>query len=125
MSSMPISTRLACPPSVAWKTIRSVPIALPNTPGNLTFRYVFSHAPTTTADSLRAYVEDEAGKRTLVWSVLGSSSKVGAAWKTASAPLIPWAGTKIRIVIIATDGGADSLVEALVDDVRVERPLAT
>jgi carboxypeptidase T len=103
-------------------TIRSVPIAIPAAPGNLTFRYVFSHGPDTTADSLRAWVEDEAGKRTLVWSVLGSSSTVGAAWKTASAPLTTWGGKKIRIVIMATDGGTDSLVEALVDDIRVERP---
>jgi carboxypeptidase T len=103
-------------------TIRSVPIAIPATPGRLSFRYVFSHGPSSTADSLRAWVEDETGKRTLVWSVLGSSSTVGAAWKTASAPLTPWAGKKIRIVIMATDGGTNSLVEALVDDIRVERP---
>jgi hypothetical protein len=103
-------------------TIRSVPIALPATPGNLNFRYVFSHAPTTTADSLQAFIEDEAGKRTLVWSVLGNSSTVGAAWRTASAPMTPWAGKKIRIVIVATDGGANTLVEALVDDIRIEQP---
>jgi hypothetical protein len=54
--------------------------------------------------------------------VLGSSSKVGAAWKSASAALTPWAGKAIRIVITATDGGPDSLVEALIDDIRVERP---
>jgi carboxypeptidase T len=103
-------------------TIRSVPIALPGTPGNLTFRYVFSHGPDTSADSLRAWVEDGTGKRTLVWSTVGSASTVGAAWRTASATLTPWAGKTIRIVISATDGGPDSLVEALVDDVRVERP---
>jgi carboxypeptidase T len=103
-------------------TIRSVPIDLPATPGNLTFRYVFAHGPDTTADSLKAWVEDPTGKRTLVWSVLGSSSKVGAAWKSASAALTPWAGKAIRIVITATDGGPDSLVEALIDDIRVERP---
>ena len=103
-------------------TIRSVPIAIPTAPGILTFRYVFSHAPTTNEDSLRAWVEDESGKRTLVWAVYGNYTTVGAAWRTASAPLTAWGGKKIRIVITATDGGRDTLVEALVDDVRVERP---
>jgi aminopeptidase S len=36
--------------------------------------------------------------------------------------LTPWAGQTIRIVFVATDGGAGSLVEAAVDDVRVTRP---
>ena len=103
-------------------TIRSVPIALPATPGKLSFRYVFSHSPNTADDSLRAWVEDSTGARTLVWSVVGNSTTVGAAWKTASAVLTPWAGKSIRIVITATDAGPDSLVEALVDDIRVERP---
>ena len=37
-------------------------------------------------------------------------------------PLTTWAGTSVRIVIVATDGGHDSEVEIGIDDVRVERP---
>jgi len=36
--------------------------------------------------------------------------------------MTPWAGQSVRIVFEATDGGVDSLVEAGVDDVRIERP---
>lgn len=103
-------------------TIRSVPIPLPATPGNLTFRYVFAHGPDTSADSLRVWIEDGSGTRTLVWGVIGSPRTVAAAWHSGSAALTRWAGQSIRIVISATDGGRDSLVEALVDDIRVERP---
>ena len=102
-------------------TIRSVPIALPATPGTLTFRYSFAHGPGDTTDTLQVFVEDETATRTLVWSVAGSATTVAASWKAASVPLTTWGGTSIRIVIQATDGGPNTLVEALVDDIRVER----
>jgi aminopeptidase S len=103
-------------------TIRSVPIALPATPGNLTFRYVFAHGPGSSDDSLRVWVEDDTGTRTQVWWVSGSPRTIRATWRVASASLAPWAGKSVRIVIVATDGGRNTLVEALVDDIRVERP---
>jgi carboxypeptidase T len=106
-------------------TIRSVPIALPAVPGDLSFRYVFAHRPDTADDGIKVWVEDEAAVRTLVWSTAGSASTVGAAWVRAAVPLTPWAGTSIRIVIEAADGGPDSLVEVLVDDIRVERFVAS
>jgi hypothetical protein len=103
-------------------TIRSVPIALPATPGNLTFRYTFAHGPSSNADSLKVFIEDESATRTLVWSKVGSSSTVAAAWRAAAVPLTTWAGTSVRIVIQATDGAAGSIVEIAVDDIRVEQP---
>jgi len=103
-------------------TIRSVPIALPATPGPLTFWYVFAHGPSSTADSFRVFVDDSANRRTAVWTKLGSPAIVGAVWRQGRVDLTRWAGQQIRIVIQATDGGPDSLVEALFDDVRVERP---
>ena len=36
--------------------------------------------------------------------------------------LAPWAGQTIRLVVAATDGGVDSLVEAAVDDIRIRQP---
>jgi carboxypeptidase T len=103
-------------------TIRSVPIALPGAPGSLTFRYTFAHGLVSAADGLRAFIEDEAGTRTPVWSRIGSWKSVGAVWTRASVPLTAWGGKTIRVVFEATDGGRDSLLEVGIDDVRVERP---
>jgi len=103
-------------------TLRSTPIALPSVTGPLSFRYYFGHGPSSSKDSVRVYVEDEAHNRTLVWSKLGTSSTVAAAWTRVAVSLTPWAGQTVRFVIRAEDGGSDSLVEVGIDDVRVERP---
>jgi hypothetical protein len=106
-------------------TIRSVPIALPAEPGDLSFRYVFAHWRSSAADGIKVWVEDETATRTLVWSKAGTATTVGASWLRGWAHLTPWAGKSIRIVIQAADGGHDSLVEVLIDDIRVERHVAT
>ena len=104
-------------------TIRSRAVALPATPGPLTFRYSFAHGVSSAADSLSVFVEPaEGGERTLVWSRAGTGTTVGASWRTGTADLATWAGTSIRIVIQATDGGTNNLVEAVIDDIRIERP---
>ena len=52
----------------------------------------------------------------------GSSTiKIGAKWHRLAVPLTTWAGTSVRIVIVATDGGPNSEVEIGIDDIRVER----
>jgi carboxypeptidase T len=104
-------------------TIRSVPIALPATgAGNLSFRYTFAHGTVSSADWLKAYVEDGVGTRTPVWSTIGSLRSAGVTWARAAVPLAAWSGQTIRIVFEAVDGGRDSLLEVGIDDVRVERP---
>ena len=105
-------------------TIRSIPIAIPSKPGPLSFRYYFGHGPSSSADSLKVYVEDAAHVRTLVWQRTGTASTVYGAWTRTTASLTPFAGKKVQLVFRATDGGADSLVEVGIDDVRVERPAA-
>ncbi len=106
-------------------TIRSPLVRLPSVPGPLTFRYVYSHGPSSSADGVKVWIEDDATKaRTLVWSAVGTASTVGASWRTATAPTGPWAGKAVRIVIQATDGGTNSLMEVLIDDIRLERPPA-
>jgi hypothetical protein len=67
------------------------------------------------------FVEDANTKRTLVWSKAGSAATVAAQWQTMSVPLTAWAGTSIRILVQANDGWPNTLMEALVDDIRVER----
>jgi carboxypeptidase T len=103
-------------------TIRSAPIKLPSPVGSLTFAYYFAHGPnSSSADSLLVFVE-AGGTRTLVFREYGGPRVDAAKWIKGIAPLTRWAGQTIRIVFQATDGAADSLVEAGVDDVRVENP---
>jgi hypothetical protein len=106
-------------------TIRSVPIQLPAEPGELSFRYVLAHGPSSSADGIKAWIEDEGGTRTLVWSKAGTASTVRASWARAAAPLTDFSGMKVRIVIQAEDGGPNSLVEVAIDDIRVERKPAS
>jgi hypothetical protein len=104
-------------------TIRSTSIALPATPGQLSFRYTFAHASnSSSADWLKVWVE-AGGQRSLVFRRYGSSIPTAGKWQVAGASLNRWAGQSIRIVIGASDGGPDSLVEAGIDDIRVERPV--
>jgi carboxypeptidase T len=104
-------------------TVRSAPIALPAGAGQqLTFRFNFAHtASGTAADHLRAIVETATGTQTVVWERTGTGTVVASAWRTAALSMDRWAGQTIRIRFEALDGGADSTVEAGVDDVRVTR----
>ncbi len=104
-------------------TARSSSIALPATPGPLTLRFYLAHdALSGPEDWLRVWVEGADGTRTLVLEELGAADDDDAAWASARIPLAAWAGQVIRIVVGAADEGAASLVEAAIDDVRVERP---
>jgi hypothetical protein len=106
-------------------TIRSPSIQLPSDPGRLTFRYYLAHyTNATSADGLEAFVEAENGDRTKVFAEHGSAAKDGAAWAVAQVNIDAWAGQKIHIVFQATDADHDSLIEAGIDDVRVERQAA-
>ena len=106
-------------------TIRSAPITLPAGAGQqLTFAWAFAHDPdATAADHLRAIVEAQDGTRTVAWEVVATPGRTrSGTWATASVSMDAWAGTTVRIRFEAADEGAYSLVEALVDDVRVTRP---
>ena len=82
-----------------------------------------AHGPSSAADFFRVYVEDEGGTKHLVWQVVGTASTVGGVVASRPGSASPTtAGQKIRLMFRANDGGHDSLVEALVDDIRVERP---
>ncbi|HEY5435955.1 MAG TPA: M14 family zinc carboxypeptidase [Candidatus Limnocylindrales bacterium] len=105
-------------------TVRSAPITLPAGTGQqLTFRFNFAHtASGTAADHLRAIVEAADGTRTVVWERTGTGSVIAGGWRTATLSVDGWAGQTIRLRFEAQDGGADSTVEAGVDDVRVTCP---
>ena len=103
-------------------TVRSAPIALPATVGALAFRYNFAHGTGSNgSDSFRAFIE-AGGVRTQVFRELGSARLDPGRWTRISVPLDRWAGQTIRIVFAATDAAPDNLVEAQVDDVRVQQP---
>ena len=105
-------------------TIRSAAINIPGDPDTsrfLTFRYAFGHGPSSVADSLKVFLEDDQGVRTEVFAKYGTKSTISGAWKTASIALTEPVDRTVRIVIQATDGGHDSLVEIGIDDVRITR----
>ena len=105
-------------------SVRSPDILLPTGAGQrLTFRYVFAHSASSTADdAFRAVIEGPTGARTTVFTVHGRSIDVDGVWKSASVPLDAWAGQSIRIRFEAVEGGRPNLLEVEVDDVRVTRP---
>jgi aminopeptidase S len=104
-------------------SVRSAPIRLPDPVGRLTFRFYLAHSSnSSSADRLETYIEQEDGTRTRVHFEVGAANVDRPAWSTASIPLTPWAGQTVRVVFVATDAGAGSVVEAGIDDVRVTRP---
>ena len=87
----------------------------------LSFRYTFSHnRKATSADYVRVSVV-EGTQRTLVWSQLARPAKRNAAWTAVTLNLDAHAGKTVRLLFEAADNGADSLIEAAFDDVRVYR----
>jgi hypothetical protein len=83
----------------------------------LDFRYSFAHDATATGDDyLRLMVNGSE-----VFRVAGDGTNRNGDWRAASVDLDAFAGQKVRLVVEASDGGTDGLVEAAVDDVRIYR----
>jgi carboxypeptidase T len=83
----------------------------------LDFRYSFAHDDRSgPEDYLRVSVN---GVR--VFLAPGDASNQNAGWHEVSVSLDAFAGQKVKVLVEARDGGADSLVEAAVDDVRIYR----
>ena len=102
--------------------VRVGPIRLPTTTGQrLFFRYVFAHGSnSSSADRLVASIETSGGARTPVFTRAGTG-RCRRRVAQRRAPVDPWKGQTIRIHIEAVDGGANSLVEAQIEDVRITR----
>ena len=85
------------------------------------FRYSFAHdASATAADSLRLSIVGGT-TTTPIWTVAANGSERNGAWQSVTLDLDAYAGQRIRLQFEASDGSADSLVEAAIDDVRVHR----
>jgi len=103
-------------------SITSPAIALPETPGRLTFRYYLAHSRSaSSADAFRAVVMADDGDH-VVLTERGAGNDDDAAWAAASIDIGAFGGQTIRLRFEAVDGGRGNLVEAAVDDVRVRRP---
>src|SRR5687768_10621513 len=108
-------------------SVASRPIALPANPatyGGLTFRWYLAHsAAASSADEFRVYVVDvAAGTRTKVFERLGKAADVDATWSSATVSLSAFAGKTIRLLFVAGDNGSGNLLEAGLDDIRIQRP---
>jgi hypothetical protein len=105
-------------------SVASRPVTLPADVGLLSFRYYFAHSRTSSVhDYLRVVVEDlDAGTRAVVFQETGARNDDDAAWASRGVSLAAWAGKTIRLVFVARDGGPGSLVEAAIDDIRIQRP---
>ena len=62
------------------------------------------------------------GTQTKVFELLGRAADVDATWRSASVSLSPFAGRTIRLLFVAGDNGPHNLVEAGLDDIRIQRP---
>ncbi|MEA2677269.1 MAG: carboxypeptidase [Chloroflexota bacterium] len=79
------------------------------------FRYTFGHAANASAaDYLRLIVDG-----TEVWRSGGAASERNANWQLVTLSLDAYAGQNVRLLFEACDCATESLVEAVVDDVRV------
>ena len=101
-------------------SIRSPNINLPGS-GDITlsFSYYLAHlSNATTEDFLRVSV---VGSSTaVVFEELGSGDVDNGAWATASVNLNSFAGQSVYLLIEAADAGSGSLIEAAIDDVRID-----
>jgi subtilisin-like proprotein convertase family protein len=101
-------------------SIRSPNIVLPSS-GNITlsFSYYLAHLNNATnVDFLRVSVVGSS--TSLVLEELGSADNDSAVWDSFSTNLNSFAGQTVYLLIQAADAGGGSLVEAGIDDVRIE-----
>lgn len=86
----------------------------------LTARWYLAHANNATAaDSFRLVVVSGT-TRTVVVEKLGRPAVLAAGkWNTATIDLSAFAGRNVRFVVETVDAGADSLLEAGLDDLKI------
>lgn len=104
-------------------SMRSPAINLPaNARYRLELSYYFAHlANTTNADFLRISVENSQGQRQTVLEKVGTATERAAQWESLSVDLTSLAGSSIRLVVEAADGGSGSIIEAAVDKIQISK----
>ncbi len=100
-------------------SIRSPEITLPIGQLTLSFSYYLAHLTNaTSADFLRVRVVGKGSQVAL--QELGAATDRAAAWQSRSVDISSLAGQRVRILIEAADAASASLVEAAIDDMRIE-----
>jgi carboxypeptidase T len=101
-------------------SVRSPAIALDAGSGwRLSLRYYFAHNKKATSVDYFRISALANGTRTTLFEQRGAPVHRNAKWTALTLNLDAYAGRTIRLLIEAADNGADSLIEAAVDDVRV------
>ncbi|NDI35518.1 S8 family serine peptidase [Chengkuizengella sediminis] len=103
-------------------SIQSSAISLPADGSlTLTFSYYFSHDSNASNDDFfRLNLVRSNGSVVTLFEELGTSSDQDAAWSNQSLDLSSYAGEDVHLQFEAADAGSPSLVEAGVDDVKIE-----
>lgn len=101
-------------------TVRSPNIGLPaGADLTLSFSYYLAHhSNASSADYLRVIVVGNSSQ--IVFEEVGATDNDDAAWATFTTDLSSFAGQTVYLLISAADLAGESLVEAAVDDVRIE-----
>jgi hypothetical protein len=98
---------------------RSVDFRLGGGSWRLSFNYTFAHDAGASSDDLLRVSVVDGGTVTPLWTVAGQPANRNAQWLSKTVNLDSWAGQTVRLLVEARDGGADNIVEAAVDNVRV------
>lgn len=100
-------------------TMRSPDIALPQGKSStLSFYYYFAHGTNSSSwDRLRVKVVGSTTK--VVLDERGAANNDNGAWDFVTTSLNEFAGQTVYLLLEATDGSTDSLVEAAIDSVKI------
>lgn len=104
-------------------SVRSPPIHLAaNNRYRLQLDYYFAHLwNTTNADFFKISLETEQGRKQTLVLQTGTAANRPAQWSAFSADLSSFAGSTVHLIIEAADGGAGSMLEAAVDNLRINK----
>lgn len=84
--------------------------------------YYFAHLwNTTNADFFRISVENDQGRKQILLVQTGTAANRPAQWSAFTADLSSFAGSSIRLIVEAADGGIGSMIEAAVDNLRISK----
>ncbi|TXH72006.1 MAG: hypothetical protein E6Q85_07070 [Thiothrix sp.] len=82
--------------------------------------YYFAHLwNTSNADFLRISAENSQGQKQVLLEQRGIAANRAAAWTSLTADLSSFAGSSVRLLIEAADGGTGSMIEAAIDNLRI------
>nr|CAA6829667.1 MAG: Monoamine oxidase [uncultured Thiotrichaceae bacterium] len=104
-------------------SIRSIPFNLPAGAGyRIKLDYYFAHlSNTNAADYLRVSAVLSNGSKQVLMEVQGRNATALAQWKALDKDISDLAGATLQLLIEAADGDSGSIVEAGIDNIRIER----